>query len=794
MGHDQSLVEMNIEDGYLDLSNKGLKSLPHLPINAMVSSLDLSRNRVNELSLDFSQLKYLVLQDNCLSKISSKMINSLLTCQCLTFLDLSNNELTKIPKRLLEHPSIRVLYAFSNKIVMYPASNNQITQLDLGNNQLEVIPILSNSISVLNIDENQIVAVQNGYGTLTKLCICRNLVNYLNGNMKFSSLQIIDLSRNRLSDLPNLRHVFPRAKKIDLSYNLLSVFPVLPRQLSFLSLNNNLISRVPSDIKKNTCLAYLDISNNLITNVPTLPPSLHTLIMNNNIIETIEGSSVSELSTLSVHCNMLTEFPKLLFSLPTNLKLSYNMIKNVKVSYIPQNVTYIDFSFNKIETIPDSFFSLPCLISVNLAYNNLKFLPKTFSSSKIIFFNGSGNSFDTLPEMPTHLEVLILSDCNLKTIDISLFPINEVSHLDLSNNQLKRIPLFPNLINLSLSNNQLDEFPIIPETIQSFDLTSNNIISIPAHLVLSNLTWASFAYNFIMDLPTNFLAGRLRSLFLHGNPCRGTLELPYFPNIRRVSFTNPDVVIDIPNGGEQTLIVESNITIKESFTFSQFIGYNLILEDSLIFNPYVSHNKHFFGITNNASSHFVSDFVTLKIISHFQKRSFNFSNLLINSCLDSVRKSLNKHSIFECPMISLLMIDGHELISANMGNCSTIIVSDNNEVTMLSQTNENNIPSHSRNYPIIIENECAHTQIADHIVFNKKQCFDIHRKALNNSDRYALLASKPIINVLSKDLLLRECSKDRPLHSLLSSLRNIASSLNFNKTLTLVLIDLKSVI
>jgi Leucine-rich repeat (LRR) protein len=95
---------------------------------------------------------------------------------------------------------------------------------------------------------------------------------------QFKNLRALDLSRNRISQInPGSLNVFTQLEILNLGKNRLALFPIdicsMP-SLTHLSVNDNIISNIPTCIGYSTKLQHLDIFN---TRIGTFPEELSLL-------------------------------------------------------------------------------------------------------------------------------------------------------------------------------------------------------------------------------------------------------------------------------------------------------------------------------------------------------------------------------------------------------------------------------------------------------------------------------------------------------------------------------------
>jgi len=130
-----------------------------------------------------------------------------------------------------------------------------LESLDLSNNDLTTIPkIKSSTLSILRLAGNKIKKLFPVFSDLP-------------------NLKILDLSRNRLKIVPDVFRPLTNLRFLYLQRNqILKVMDVfrLPN-LEALYLNYNLLNEFPPSLLTNRTLTYLEISHNYIQTAPTVP-------------------------------------------------------------------------------------------------------------------------------------------------------------------------------------------------------------------------------------------------------------------------------------------------------------------------------------------------------------------------------------------------------------------------------------------------------------------------------------------------------------------------------------------
>ena len=142
-------------------------------------------------------------------------------------LDLSNLNLTKLPKNLSTLTSLRQLNVSQNKLESLPILVNlsSLVSLNVSNNQLPKLRTLPNSLTHLNASNNNITEVTNLPSKLAHLNVSNNQLPKLRTLPK--SLTHLLASNNNITEVPNLP---PDIVTINLSNNKSLRFISLPQR------------------------------------------------------------------------------------------------------------------------------------------------------------------------------------------------------------------------------------------------------------------------------------------------------------------------------------------------------------------------------------------------------------------------------------------------------------------------------------------------------------------------------------------------------------------------------------
>eukprot|EP01105_Mastigella_eilhardi_P028243 TRINITY_DN918_c0_g1_i10.p2 TRINITY_DN918_c0_g1~~TRINITY_DN918_c0_g1_i10.p2 ORF type:complete len:617 (+),score=123.79 TRINITY_DN918_c0_g1_i10:3185-5035(+) len=287
----------------------------------------------------------------------------------------------------------------------------------------------------------------------------------LPGGAAFAAVTRLDLSYNRLSELPDglcmpqLRELVlrgnhlqaadkiagvlaqtPALTALDLSHNLLRSVDALPFErlpnLIRLSTRHNPLVTLPDALTKLSLLTHLDVGEAVLYSLPAefgqltalqalradynelseLPPSfgalkaLRVLLLDHNRLTTIPQVILEcgGLLRLQIGGNMST-------SLPCGIsRLSQLRILHVSPSNVPHfpeelcqlpALQFLSFSGTKCDQLPEAISQLQCLATLEVRWNCLSELPCSFGAltPSLTKLDASGNIFAAVPPCLTQL-------------------------------------------------------------------------------------------------------------------------------------------------------------------------------------------------------------------------------------------------------------------------------------------------------------------------------------------------------------------------------------------------------
>lgn len=469
---------------YLDMSRNMIKDIAQIRFERMsaLTTLDLSCNQLtripNNLAL-LKQLRRLSLANNNMAEFP--------TCVCnlgnLIELDLSFNRLSSVPASISKLLKLERLVLNNNYISKELPDEIQnlvsLKELDVRYNRLTSVDVLSSlpQLEVLYASKNQITSYEHNFETLQCLYFDRNPFTEVNVSNVLHTLTVLHLSKAKLSTLPdNFFDRLPNLEKVVLDKNHLVSLPSSLgslRKLIYLSVVGNNLGVLPPSIGQLTTLQFLDLHSN---NLRKLPDEIWNL---------------NVLSTLNVSSNLLDSFPKHKFHVSS---VSSGDAFHRLNPNLDNSTTEFDSNYEMRIRRP-STFSVSSTLSPgetsrrgSLAYNAALNSPKMTASPGT--FREPAVSARTT--MANSLLILSLADNRLNDEcfeELSLLTSLQV--LNLSYNELMDIPYgalrrLNRLTELYLSGNNLtslpaDDFENI-KTLRTLHVNGNKLHSLPAEL------------------------------------------------------------------------------------------------------------------------------------------------------------------------------------------------------------------------------------------------------------------------------------------------------------------------
>ncbi|KAI9255443.1 hypothetical protein EDC94DRAFT_696535 [Helicostylum pulchrum] len=537
----------------VDLQSKNLLTIPIFLYKyaSRINSLDLSRNLLIEIPVDFVQmcksLKQLWLTNNDYNvlPLSIRYIPN------LEHLNVSGNHIKDLdPAHLEELQTLRTLRAYNNRLTNLPSSFStfkHLTILFISNNSFTKFPQVIceiSSLAYLDISFNKITSFPDEICNLTQLVGLFATANRLTGRLppsfsKLEKLQELDLRQNQITDLDEI-YLLPKLEVISVDYNAISVVNYNFKNLRQLKMSKNhltqfLLNPLHSTHTGDTpcLLTDLNLANCKLSSLPddlfTHAVSLENLVLDNNTLSELPRSigCLLKLVRLSVQGNNLETIPSEVSKLGELkvLDAQKNNLKSLpKEVWLCSSLQTLNCSSNLLETFPEPFTPPPPQLQPQPqlpAIHEPEVTPK--------------NTTDTLPaENENNIPANLLSSGfhpppNFNPPSFFSSPRNHPPPLSLSLRNLylgdnrftddiwSPLSLFLELRTLNLCFNDLYEIPpegLCHQHLYELYLSGNHLASLPADDIekLSYLRVLAVNGNKLQTLPAEI--GKLRKLLV----------------------------------------------------------------------------------------------------------------------------------------------------------------------------------------------------------------------------------------------------------------------------------------
>lgn len=267
-----------------------------------------------------------------------------MSCKSLTYLDLSVNNLEKIPDAITSLIGLEELYLNDTFLEFLPANFGRLVNLrilELRDNNLITLPKSMSRLTQLrriDIGNNEFTELPEVIGhlvSLRELWCDGNRIRRINCNVSnLKDLIHFDGSNNLLQSLPTDIGNWQRCQEVCLSTNELEELPFsigMMTSLVALKVDENQLQELPDSISELQHLEELMVSHNDLFKLPAtigLLRQLRFLTADENLLRMLpnEVCSCSALTILSVRGNKLTKIPVDIGRL-TNLRV-LNIVNN----------------------------------------------------------------------------------------------------------------------------------------------------------------------------------------------------------------------------------------------------------------------------------------------------------------------------------------------------------------------------------------------------------------------------------------------------------------------------------
>lgn len=296
-------------------------------------------------------------------------------------ISIGNSPISKIPEALADLPNLTdVQVANCPNLTTFP---DVLTRLD--------------ELVSLNVALNPQMAGDELLRGLDKMATYE-------GQKETKTIQLLYLSYNKLTTLPESFNQLERLGGLDCSNNEIETIPALGQKVSpvILYFNNNKIHAIQTDENGDYCnmedVDEIIFSNNKLTRYPDIFTSealypVATIDLSYNQIGDIETDRGVYAETLILAGNKLTTFPSSFFDCGST-------------------ITYLNLTANQISKFPEKPLdgkNVYMMTTLDLTRNHLTELPSDFNNRKLPYLTGldlSYNRFESFPYAPFNISSL----------------------------------------------------------------------------------------------------------------------------------------------------------------------------------------------------------------------------------------------------------------------------------------------------------------------------------------------------------------------------------------------------
>ncbi|XP_029004896.1 PH domain leucine-rich repeat protein phosphatase 1-like [Betta splendens] len=472
-------------------------------------------------------------------------------------------------------------------------ASQRVNSVDVSCCSLEELPtqlFYSQDLTHLNL-KNNFMSPHKGVPALTRFCKLRSLSLSNNALSELPlalcdiiSLTELNLSGNRLSSLPAEVGTMHNLQTLLLDGNFLSSLPVelgSLEALTYLGLSFNCFNCVPPVLEKLRCVERLCLAGNQLSVLDMARlqwlPSRHIDLRLNQLQKVTVGDSeqlthiiqldlrdtglgaldVRPLCRLELlHCdrNSLAVLRVSGHALKS-LHAAHNELKQLEVTPVPENVTSLDLSWNKLECVPDWVCESKRLEVLDISHNSVTELPiRLLSSGSLRKLLAGWNALCQMPERleRSQLEVLDLQHNWITDLPHNLFiKAQSLRYLNVSANRLENLPTASlsedscsSLEELYATNNSLSDkcVPLLTGhgLLRVLHVAYNRLQTFTASKLarLEQLEELDLSGNRLRAVPTTILScQRLHTLSAHSNCINSFPEVLQLPEIKCVDLS-----------------------------------------------------------------------------------------------------------------------------------------------------------------------------------------------------------------------------------------------------------------
>ena len=472
MGGGNSLPSLSDSQTFVVHVGQHLEYVPYkIRKNHPLQLLNLQRNQIKALPLGLENLKTLFLTDNGITGLSDDMQKALDSYVSLESLDISKNRIEELHIR---NKQLNTLFVNRNILKHLPELLN-ISQIDASNNLIEEILVGSDKLQRLQMRQNLLKTIKPTivFKNIQTIELQMNHLEVIPDLSKiFPMMSVANLSMNRIRKIEGS---LPKTlQDLNVGYNELTELPELPESLIYLTISSNHIKhlpKLPANIQKIACdlneietveetelksLDYANFKHNKLEKMPNFGKleSMQCFIFKGNNIKEINMNYV---------CLAGEQY-----------ELSFNHLTFIQPEIFTTNIRQLFLEFNELDSLPHEIVNSN-IKDIYLAHNKFREVPALPHSAETVSM-----SFNELTEADLS-EYPLITTVHLSNNKLEKFVSPpKLANAYLSCNNIKEFPTFPSSIkSIDLSFNQMTELVNcnIPE-LRRLDISYNKIVSI----------------------------------------------------------------------------------------------------------------------------------------------------------------------------------------------------------------------------------------------------------------------------------------------------------------------------
>ena len=464
-GRDSNTIFVSLE--ILDLHGNSISALPTGFASLYLTTLNLSRNRLADESLGIisqvHSLQELRLSGNLLKGSIDK---SLFQLANLKILDLSKNAITSFSPELRQFSMLQTLDLSDNKLSSLPLeslSSMPLRELLVSQNSIKgcLIPGVSGqstTLKTLDASSNALKAITDGQPlrmpSLQVLNVSRNRLDILPDLSTSPNLTILTANENQIRALPSSMATLPHLKNVDLSANdirQLDDWTGLMDSLSVLCIANNplrerrLLNLDTEDLKRELRSRHTQASSTEVEGERNVKNDLSMRRNTTSGIWTVQEGGIVDMSSLSlqeVNHNDLESLAETNSVKVLNLQQNLLITISRSIQLLASTLVRLNLSHNKIsgDCYLDHPLRLPQLKVLNISANAIQNpdpILSALSTPSLSEINISRNRLSSLPVFRSHFPCLtsVFAADNSIT-DLSIKAVEGLHVLDVSGNEI----------------------------------------------------------------------------------------------------------------------------------------------------------------------------------------------------------------------------------------------------------------------------------------------------------------------------------------------------------------------